>query len=230
DDLTQLHKHGDVIRVFKVGKQSNVTSGKLHTTGDIMSEDVYQHILKYQNRCYLDMHKEEKIQIVDKKEYKFDDNWLKNQLLLSTTLITNIRRLGSALLLYEVELAYAAGLNKISEKIEKIASKSQSSVGNALHQLSVQTLVESETHKQLANTMIKDISIPLENLSKTQSEAKKQIEDCLGRKFKEWNKQKDKDNKYRGRSFEKCKEIESLISKMDEISKSTKNTVKDVSK
>ncbi|CAF1183475.1 unnamed protein product [Didymodactylos carnosus] len=50
DDLTQLHKHGDVIRVFKVGKQSNVTSGKLHTTGDIMSGDVYQHILKYQNR------------------------------------------------------------------------------------------------------------------------------------------------------------------------------------
>ncbi|CAF1344131.1 unnamed protein product [Didymodactylos carnosus] len=81
DDLTQLHKHGDVIRVFKVGKQSNVTSGKLHTTGDIMSGDVYQHILKYQNRCYFDMHKEENIQIVNKKEYKVDAVWLKNQLL-----------------------------------------------------------------------------------------------------------------------------------------------------
>ncbi|CAF0866204.1 unnamed protein product [Didymodactylos carnosus] len=131
---------------------------------------------------------------------------------------------------YDMELVYATALSKNSEKLKKIATKSQGSVANAFHQLSVQTNVESDAHKQLANTISKDISLPMKTLAETQSRARKTIEDGLNSKFKAWRDQKDTDKKYRGRSFEKCKEIESLFLKMDEIPKSTKNSVKDVSK
>lgn len=57
-----------------------------------------------------------------------------------------------------------------------------------------------------------------------------QLEEGLNDKFKIWKDKKDNDNKYRQRQFENCKEIESLYLKMDEIPKTTKNSVKEVSK
>lgn len=74
-----------------------------------------------------------------------------------------------------------------------------------------------------------------------------QIEDALYAKFKIWKEKKDTDNKvrsnlnvfhmrdilivqYRQRQFDNCKEIEGLYLKMDEIPKTTKNSVKEVSK
>ncbi|CAF1692022.1 unnamed protein product, partial [Adineta ricciae] len=70
----------------------------------------------------------------------------------------------------------------------------------------------------------------MKNLADTQLKARKPIEDTLNGKFKAWKDKKDIDNKYRQRQFENSKEIESLYLRMDEIPKTTKNSVKEVSK
>ncbi|CAF1056673.1 unnamed protein product, partial [Didymodactylos carnosus] len=118
--------------------------------------------------------------------------------------------------------------NEVCNEISK--SLQESTVAHALEQLALQINLESEAHKHLANTLVKDVSIPLKNWADAQLKARKPIEDCLNSRFKAWKDQKEIDKKYRGRSYEKTKEIELLYSKLDEAPKSSKSVAKDGSK
>jgi hypothetical protein len=131
---------------------------------------------------------------------------------------------------YDVEIAYAKGLRKSSETFQKIAGRAKGSLVQAFTTIAMQTNAESEAHNLIANTLLNKICVPMKNLADTQLKARKPIEDTLNGKFKAWKDKKDTDNKYRQRQFDNCKEIEGLYLKMDEIPKTTKNSVKEVSK
>ncbi|UJR32682.1 hypothetical protein I4U23_020142 [Adineta vaga] len=130
----------------------------------------------------------------------------------------------------DLEVAYAKGLRKNSEAFQKLSGRSKGSLVQGLGVISTQTNNESEAHSLIANTILNKICLPMKNLADTQLKARKPIEDILNGKFKAWKDKKDIDIKYRQRQFENSKEIESLYLKMDEIPKTTKNSVKEVSK
>ncbi|CAF1201657.1 unnamed protein product [Rotaria sp. Silwood1] len=131
---------------------------------------------------------------------------------------------------YDIEIAYAKGLRKNSETFQKLAGRAKGSLVQAFTTLATQTNIESEAHNIIANILLNKISIPMKNLADTQLKARKPIEDALNGKFKAWKDKKEIDTKYRQRQFDNCKEIESLYLKMDETPKTTKNSVKEVSK
>ncbi|CAF1090374.1 unnamed protein product [Adineta steineri] len=131
---------------------------------------------------------------------------------------------------YDVEIAYAKGLRKNSEAFQKLAGRSKGSLVEALTTVSTQTNNESEAHNLLANVLLNKISLPMKNLTDTQSKARKPIEDALYAKFKIWKDKKEIDNKYRQRQFDNSKEIEGLYLKMDEIPKAGKNSTKETNK
>ncbi|CAF0998642.1 unnamed protein product [Rotaria sordida] len=131
---------------------------------------------------------------------------------------------------YDIEIAYAKGLRKNSETFQKLAGRAKGSLVQAFTAIATQTNIESEAHNVIANVLLNKISTPMKNLADTQLKARKPIEDVLNAKFKAWKDKKEIDTKYRQRQFENCKEIEGLYLKMDETPKTTKNSVKEVSK
>ncbi|CAF0879099.1 unnamed protein product [Rotaria sordida] len=131
---------------------------------------------------------------------------------------------------YDIEIAYAKGLRKNSETFQKLAGRAKGSLVQAFTAIATQTNTESEAHNVIANVLLNKISTPMKNLADTQLKARKPIEDVLNAKFKAWKDKKEIDTKYRQRQFENCKEIEGLYLKMDETPKTTKNSVKEVSK
>ncbi|CAF4340042.1 unnamed protein product [Rotaria sp. Silwood2] len=131
---------------------------------------------------------------------------------------------------YEIEIAYGKGLRKNSETFQKLASRAKGSLVQAFTTIATQTNIESEAHNLIANVLLNKISVPMKNLADTQLKARKPIEDAVNGKFKAWKDKKEIDTKYRQRQFENCKDIEGLYLKMDETPKTTKNSVKEVSK
>ncbi|UJR14375.1 hypothetical protein I4U23_001371 [Adineta vaga] len=130
----------------------------------------------------------------------------------------------------EAELAYVRALRKNSDSLQKLAGRTKGSFSQALTTLASQTNKQSDAHSMIGDVLLREISMPMKNLAETQYKDLKLIEDALNAKFKEWNLQKDIDNKYRSRQFDKSREIETLNVKISEASKTGKSSSKDSSK
>ncbi|CAF1406523.1 unnamed protein product [Adineta ricciae] len=130
----------------------------------------------------------------------------------------------------EAEIAYVRALRKNSDSLQKLAGRAKGSISLTLRTLSSQTSKQSDAHSMIADVLLQDMSMPIRNFAEAQLKEIKSIEETLNSKFKEWNAQKDNDNKYRSRQFDKSKEIEALNNKISEISKQGRVSSKDTSK
>ncbi|CAF3391769.1 unnamed protein product [Rotaria socialis] len=130
----------------------------------------------------------------------------------------------------DAEKVYAKALRKNSDIMQKIAGRTRGTLSSAFKMLATQTNRQSDAHSEMANVLLNDIFTSIKNLADTQNRERRAIEETMNAKFKEWNTQKNNDNKFRSRQFEKSEEIEILYLKLSELPKSGRKHGRDTVK
>ncbi|XP_071954916.1 nostrin-like [Antedon mediterranea] len=130
----------------------------------------------------------------------------------------------------EIELSYAKGLAKLSNKISKSGKECIGSLAQAWTILSIQIESESELHKKFSDVMHSELAKPYKTFLEQQIKGQKSIDSPVEKAAKVWTDKKQSMAKAKKNVISKTKDCELMSQQIDDSSVKKPLTEKELNK